>query len=122
MWPLAAPFQAEVVPVSPHDVAIGDLVVFVSHDQGRLWLHRVVAIFPEGVRTRGDTVAMPDPLVPWSAVVGRVDAIQLRGARLPLTGPIGPWWRLMGQSWAQIAPGMRRWYRQRVLARTRVDP
>jgi hypothetical protein len=47
-------------------------------------IHRVIAVRPEGLITRGDNISHNDPdVVPLSSVVGRVDAIR-RGENGPL--------------------------------------
>ena len=122
MWPLAAPFEALVTPVRPADLAVGDLIVFVAHVPGELWLHRVMAVATDGVRTRGDTNADGDPLVPWSAVLGRVSAVRLGRWTVPLLGPQAPGVRRLGLLWGRVAPSLRVWYRDQVLARNAREP
>ncbi len=59
----------------------GDVVCFQSPGTGKTVVHRVVAIGPDGVRTRGDNNSMDDPWVLQAEnIVGRVKAAQ-RGTR-----------------------------------------
>ena len=60
----------ELEPADPADLRIGD-VVLVRAQRG-LTAHRIVAITPESVITRGDNCLRRDPSVPFSAVIGRV--------------------------------------------------
>ena len=122
MWPLAAPFEAWVAPVRPDDLVVGDLIAFVAHVPGECWLHRVTEIRADGVLARGDTNLLPDPLVPWPAILGRVTAIGWQGRTLPLLGPHAPLLRRLGLSWARVAPPLRVWYRDHVLARNAPEP
>lgn len=52
----------------------GDVAAFV-HD-GHVLVHRVLAIAPPLVLTRGDAVVVPDPPVPLDRVFARVEAVQ----------------------------------------------
>jgi signal peptidase len=67
----------DVVPVDPHELAVGD-VVTIKADNGVLITHRIVRIqqATDGLffEVKGDANATPDPAaVPASAIVGRVD-------------------------------------------------
>ncbi|WP_051551414.1 signal peptidase I [Nocardioides sp. URHA0020] len=53
-----------VVPVS--DLRVGDVVTFRApgdSEQDAMVTHRIIAIEPDGIRTKGDAVAAPDPWV-----------------------------------------------------------
>jgi len=51
-----------VVPFGERPVRVGDVVVFRHPDKpGERVVHRVVAVEPAGVRTRGDNCPQPDP-------------------------------------------------------------
>ena len=67
------------------EVAAGDVVAFV-HD-GHVLVHRVLAIAPPLVLTRGDGLVIPDPPVSCDRVFARVEALQ-RGD--DWTAPAGP--------------------------------
>lgn len=108
MWPLTAPLEARVVPVLPQNLQIGDMIAFIAPNRPGLWMHRVVALNADGVLTRGDTNAQPDPPVPWSAIVGRVDALRLGRFVMPLPEKLLPLHRALGQQWSRVAPRLRK--------------
>jgi len=60
----------------------GDVIVFKDAETNHMVTHRVVSVGPEGIRTRGDNCALPDP---WTLseedVAGAVTSI-CRGRRL----------------------------------------
>lgn len=55
-------------------VAPGDVAAFV-HD-GHVFVHRVLAVAPPLVLTRGDALVIPDPPLPLARVFARVEAVQ----------------------------------------------
>lgn len=80
----------DVRPVSLPEVRRGDVVLFRPLQPGReddVVVHRVVAVLPEGLVTRGDTNRRPDvPLVTAANLLGRVVARERKGWRLPVLG------------------------------------
>lgn len=110
MWPLAAPMQAGVVQVVWSELQIGDVIAFVGDRPGTVWLHRVVAIAADHLSTRGDTNASVDTIVPASAVLGRLQALQLGVVciALPTSGRSAAALRQLGRGWGRIAPSLRR--------------
>lgn len=76
MWPLIRPGQRIVI--APRGrLARGDLALVVL---GRsLVLHRVIAMSPQGLVTKGDAMPTPDPEVAHADVLGQVPG-----------GPLGP--------------------------------
>ena len=109
MWPLGPPVEAGVVRTPWEELQRGDLVAFVGPAPGQVWLHRVQAIAPSSVQTRGDTCLLPDAPVPREALLGRVVAWRIVGVRLPVAvrGPLAHLRRRVGLGWADIAPHLR---------------
>ncbi len=71
----------EVAPYDVRSVRVGDVVVFPHPHRAGDVVHRVVAVMPEGVKTRGDNNNHVDPYVtPYEALQGRV-VIRRRGDR-----------------------------------------
>ena len=112
MWPLGAPLCAGVRHVPQEAWAIGDLAAFVSDTAPRIVLHRVVQLRDDGLITRGDTNERDDPIVPWSAILGRVEAVRLGPVAWPIhgPGPVAELQRRIGISWSHIAPRLRAVY------------
>ena len=53
----------------------GDVICFRTPGSGKMVIHRVMVVRPEGLITRGDNIPFDDPdVIPVSSVVGRVDA------------------------------------------------
>ena len=78
-----------VVPANVEQVRVGDVVLFES-PWGTPLAHRLVRRCPgqgrSGFMTRGDTRPYPDPLVPATALLGRVVRIERHDLRIELTG------------------------------------
>lgn len=112
MWPLGAPFQAGVAPVTLHQLQPGDVVAFIAAHAPVLWVHRVVRVEAEALVTRGDTNRQDDPPVPFAAVLGRVEALRLGQivVALPHSGPLARLHRQAGLAWSRVAPPLRRTY------------
>lgn len=110
MWPLGSPLQVGVVRVARAELQIGDLVAFIGTNPNQLWVHRLHAFAETGIITRGDTVDFSDALVPWSAIVGRVERLRLGNnvVVVPLHGKLAWFQRQLGLGWAQIAPHLLR--------------
>lgn len=109
MWPLGAPLQAGVRRVPGAYLQRGDVVAFIADDARALWLHRVVGVDSAQLVTRGDTNTFDDPPVPFSAVLGRVEALRLGRFVVPIPqgGPLGRLQRQAGILWSQLAPKLR---------------
>jgi hypothetical protein len=79
MWPAVRPGDVlHVQSVSPGDLAIGDVILFVRH--GALFAHRLVGRQGQILRTRGDAHWRCDPLLRPSQVLGRVESVCRGGA------------------------------------------
>lgn len=78
---LAEPDMLEVIPYAARPPRIGDVIYFVPATTGRGIVHRIVAVSPQGLRTRGDHNLADDtePVQP-AEVVGQVVAAH-RGSR-----------------------------------------
>jgi len=71
----------EVTPYTGREVRAGDVVVFPHPHRAGDVVHRVVAVMPEGVKTRGDNNSHIDPYItPYEALQGRV-VLRKRGDR-----------------------------------------
>jgi signal peptidase I len=119
MWPIIRNGDwAEVQAISAASIRRGD-VVLVRTGSGRLLVHRVRWIGRAGdevaLRTQGDALAHPDPLIHAAQVLGRVVAVERGGRRLRLDrAPL----RLAGLAWIRLSTlrrrlgqGLRRWAR-----------
>lgn len=125
MWPLGPPLQAGVRQVPAVQLSQGDVIVFIAGEDPALWLHRVVRIEAEGVITRGDANGFDDPRVPFSAILGRVEALRLGAFVVPVaqSGVLARLRREVGVAWSRIAPRLLRVHRRRKSrAKTRDDP
>ncbi len=76
-----------LTPIGHRPVRLGDVVAFARPD-GRLVIHRVIAIKGERLRTRGDAASQPDAWIARAALLGRVEKIH-RHSRLARWG-LGP--------------------------------
>jgi uncharacterized repeat protein (TIGR01451 family) len=102
-----------VQPVRAVTIHRGD-VVLVRKDDGRLLVHRVVAIRrePRGSRTyviKGDALACLDGSVPQERVLGRVTSVERGGTRIEL-GRALP--RIVGLLWSRLVRFSRWLYRR----------
>ena len=81
MYPtLKEPGFLEVRPYGQAKPRRGDVICFRAPGSGKMVIHRVMAVRPEGLITRGDNIPHNDPdVVTLSAVVGRVDRIRKAG-------------------------------------------
>ena len=116
MWPLAAPLQAGVAAVAAAALRPGDVVAFLAPSGRNLLLHRVVAVTECGVLTRGDTNQLADPVVPFGAVLGRLEALRCGPLelRVPTSGPLDPPLRHLGRLWSSLAPRLRQTLSRRI--------
>ncbi len=67
MWPLIQ-HGDRIVVQPPAPLQLGDLVLIDLHD--RLVLHRVIAITPTHITTKGDAVPHADPPIAATAILG----------------------------------------------------
>jgi len=83
---LVEPEMLEIQPYANRAPRIGDVIYFHAPD-ARDIVHRVVAILPAGIRTRGDNNPRDDSwLVEPSAIVGRVVAAHRGNAQRKIFG------------------------------------
>lgn len=72
---LREPEMLEVLPCRERPIRRGDVVIFPREAPANLLVHRVIAVRPEGIVTRGDNCRGADAFVtPHHAVIGRVVA------------------------------------------------
>lgn len=84
MYPtLKEPGFVEVQPYNNAKPCRGDIIYFRSPATGAMVVHRVMAVQPDGLVTRGDNNAKDDPdFIPLSAVDGKVVAVKdAKGSR-----------------------------------------
>ncbi|MGE4159779.1 MAG: S24/S26 family peptidase [Planctomycetota bacterium] len=71
MWPLYLDGEiVDMVPADASDVRVGDVVVMKLDTHLRV--HRLVNWRPDGLRTAGDALRLPDPWQDPAACVGRL--------------------------------------------------
>lgn len=72
-------------PLDDQDLRPGDILLCAS-PEGRLFCHRLVRVIKQGgqrwVQTWGDAVPWPDRPIPLANVLGRVEAVRVRGREL----------------------------------------
>jgi len=79
MLPALRPGDELEIVAPASDLELGDIVLW--RRSGRLFVHRVVAIDADHVRTQGDALLHADPLVPAAEVLGRLASYERRGRR-----------------------------------------
>ena len=78
---LREPDVLEVASINHRSLRVGDVVYFRSPESGAMIVHRIVAVSPSGIRTRGDNCAAIDDWVLRAPdIAGRVVATR-RGSR-----------------------------------------
>jgi hypothetical protein len=83
---LVEPEMVEVKPYTDRAPRVGDVIYFHAPDERDI-VHRVTAITPEGIRTRGDNNPRDDPwLVQPRDLIGQVVAAQRGNARRAIFG------------------------------------
>lgn len=77
----------EVAPYDGAPVTPGDVIVFQPPERDHQVVHRVVAVGPDGIRTRGDNCLSDDLwLLHPADITGRVVTARRRGTRRPVAG------------------------------------
>ncbi len=66
-------------PADPHDIQVGDVIIFYKPGTNQLIVHRVVRKTQQGLYTRGDANPGIDPWspVPYDAVVGKWTGLKI---------------------------------------------
>ncbi len=77
MFPAIRPGDLLEISRPDRPIWTGEVVVFEYH--GRLVTHRVVGSYGDMLITRGDRLRYPDRLLPRTAILGLVTAIERRG-------------------------------------------
>lgn len=110
MWPLAPPLHVGIQRTAWRELRRGDLVAVVGQIPGTGVLHRLHAIGPSGLQTRGDTCVRADEPLPHAALLGRAVALRLGPIALPIAvhGPSAALLRATGLRWSAVAPQLRR--------------
>jgi len=82
--------QLTIAPVSITDIHSGDVIAFpgsVGNDARAMCAHRVIAVTPLGLRTRGDNNARADgSLITAENLLGKVTHYQRNGVTHPVLG------------------------------------
>jgi signal peptidase I len=118
-----APFirDGDVITVSPGRIRFGDVVAFVGPRSGKLTVHRVVRISPDGYLIKGDNASEPDGILPRTSLLGRVVGVEHSSrnmghglgiervaiAFLSRRGLLIP---LVGAAWRVMRPVAKRWF------------
>ena len=91
MWPVLRPLDE--LDVTPGPLRLGDVIAFPPPDEEHVVAHRLVAIGPEGLQTRGDNCRAKDPWrVDPDRVLGRVTAVVRNGRRRRMLGGLAGQW------------------------------
>lgn len=65
--------RLQAISYNQEEIRVGDVVVFISPEDGSKVVHRVISIDSDGIKTRGDNCDQPDPWVLRSdQILGRV--------------------------------------------------
>ena len=75
----------EVAPYQGLEISLGDVVAFSPPEKPGKVIHRVLAVTPRGIITKGDYLARPDDwIVKPGGILGKVVAIHRQGRILPV--------------------------------------
>lgn len=113
--------DGDVITVAPGRIRFGDTVAFVHPRFGKLTVHRVVRISPDGYLIKGDNVLEPDGTVPRTSLLGRVVRVEHRSGHVRLglgieraaiaflsrRGWLIP---VIGATWRVMRPVAKRWF------------
>lgn len=88
------------------DIHPGEIVLAIRDD--RIFLHRFLAHHPpQGFLLRGDSMNVPDPVFPSTALQGRLIQIVRAGRAIPLPVPLRRWSRALGVLLCYCGPARR---------------
>lgn len=76
--------DGDVVTVAPLRVRTGDVVAFMSPENGKLTVHRVVHAAADGYLVKGDNAPVPDGRVSRASIIGRVVRVEHCGRQVHL--------------------------------------
>lgn len=96
MWPaIPSGSQVEVIPCAPSELEVGELAAFERG--GKVVVHRVQGLSPEGVFFAGDSREAGDGCVASPRVLGRARVVQRRRLhlRLPSLWHLRSLWRAL---------------------------
>ena len=97
---------AEIAACSPETMRRGEIVLAFRDD--RFFLHRLLAHRDIGsFLMRGDSMPGPDPVLPASALVGRLVGVVRAGKTLSVPMIVRPWSRLLGTLFCYCGPARR---------------
>ena len=108
---LAEPEMVEVQSYTDRAPRVGDVIYFHAPDGDRDIAHRITALTPTGIRTRGDNNPRDDPwLIQPREIVGRVVAAQRGKARRNIYGGRAGvaqlaclrWWRRVNRNVSRV--------------------
>ncbi len=81
--------RLRVLPYDEKRICMGDVVVFQSPETKHVVVHRVVAVDPNGVKTRGDNNACTDPwLLRPEDIIGRIVSLNRKNRNVKMHGGI----------------------------------
>ncbi|HKO93014.1 MAG TPA: S24/S26 family peptidase [Polyangiaceae bacterium] len=109
MWPaIPSGSQIEVEPCTAAELEVGQIAAFER--RGRVVVHRVESIGPEGVRFAGDSRERGDGLIAFDHVLGRARVLERRSIRwrLPRRSELRWLWRVLLRRLWSTAGGVRR--------------
>ena len=83
--------RLNIIPYDGQEIRRGDVIVFISPEDGSKVVHRVTSLNSDGIRTRGDNCSHEDGwILSKGHIVGRVAAAQRRNRwRVVFGGSIG---------------------------------
>lgn len=76
--------DGDIITIAQGRRRCGDVVAFVNPGNGKLTVHRIVHISPEGYLIKGDNLPCPDCRIPGSAIIGSVVRVEHGGRQVRL--------------------------------------